>query len=34
VMGVAGRNASTVMQQDDRRTRAIDRARALVPRRS
>jgi phytoene dehydrogenase-like protein len=34
VMGVAGRNASTVMQQDDRRTRAIDRARSLVPRRS
>jgi phytoene dehydrogenase-like protein len=34
VMGVAGRNASTVMQQDDRRTRAIDRARALVPRRN
>jgi phytoene dehydrogenase-like protein len=34
VMGIAGRNASTVMRQDDRRTRAIDRARALVPRRS
>ena len=34
VMGVAGRNASTAMQQDDRRTRAIDRARSLVPRRS
>jgi phytoene dehydrogenase-like protein len=34
VMGVAGRNASTVILQDGRRMRAVDRARALVPRRS
>jgi hypothetical protein len=33
-MGVAGRNASTVILQDGRRMRAVDRARALVPRRS
>jgi phytoene dehydrogenase-like protein len=34
VMGVAGRNASTVMLRDARRARAVDRARSLVPRRS
>jgi phytoene dehydrogenase-like protein len=34
VMGIAGRNASRVMLQDGRRTRAVERARALVPRRS
>ena len=33
VMGIAGRNASTVMLKDARRARAVERARALVPRR-
>jgi len=32
VMGVAGRNASTVVLSDGRRDRALDRARSLVPR--